>query len=266
MKNIVLLGAIIGDMIGSIYESRHRKVETKNFKPLFDEEYCHFTDDTVCTIAIAEWLLKGGEAKTYLKKWARKYPHAGYGKGFKAWFQSDEDTIVDSWGNGSAMRVSPCGFVSESLDETLEIAKQSAMNSHAHTEGIKGAQATAACIWMARHGKNKNEIKEYVEKKFDYDLSRDLSDIKKTYTFSSWCQTSVPESIICFLQSDSYEETVRNAVYLNGDTDTMAAISGAIALAYYDDIDKSLIENTLKKLPNEMIDIIMEFNDKFLKN
>lgn len=261
MNTNPLMGAIIGDMVGSIYESKYRNVKDKDFN--FLDDRCHFTDDTVCTIAIADWLVKGGDVRDFLRKWARKYPHAGYGKGFKSWFMGEEKNYkIDSWGNGSAMRVSPTAWVSESLEETLDLAKQSAEWTHNHEEGIKGAQATAAAIWLARHGKTKAEIQEYISDKFDYDLYRSVDAIKPHYTFSSWCQTSVPESIICFLEGTSTENAIRNAVWLNGDTDTMAAISGSIALAFYDDISEDIVKEVRRRLPKEMLEVIDAFDKK----
>lgn len=263
MKNI-LYSAIIGDVIGSRYEGRSKKAETIDFQ-LFQED-SHFTDDTVCTIAIADWLINGGDVRSYLRRWARNYPHAGYGKTFKKWFMEDEtNEKMDSWGNGSAMRVSPVAWVSESLEETLELARQSAEWTHNHEEGIKGAQATAACIWLARHGKTKDEIKEYIESNFGYDLSRTFNDLLGKYSFSSWCQTSVPESIICFLESDSYGNAIRRCVLLNGDTDTMAAIAGSMAAPFYEGIPEFMVNIVKNRLPKDMVAVIEQFDKKFAK-
>lgn len=262
MKNI-LMGAIVGDVVGSTYEGRNHIAKDKNFT-LFESSN-RFTDDTVCTIAVADWLINGGDVRKYFRKWCMKYPHAGYGKSFKAWFMNKEtDEKMDSFGNGSAMRVSPVAWVSDSLDETLNIAKASAEWTHNHEEGIKGAQATAAAIWLAKNGRTKNEIKKYIEEHFGYSLDKTVEQLKNDgYKFSSWCQSSVPESIICFLDSNSYEETVRNAVYLNGDTDTMAAIGGSIAMAFYGGVPEFMINIVNDRLPNDIKDVIEVFDKKF---
>lgn len=262
--NNILLGAIVGDFVGSRYEGRRNHAQDKNFT-LFDVDN-RVTDDTIMTIAVARWLIDKGDIRDFLRGWGNKYPHAGYGKSFKAWFQSPKtDVKNDSWGNGSAMRVSPTAWVSEDLEETLDLAKKSAEWTHNHEEGIKGAQATAACIWLARHGASKDGIKKFVEERFGYDLNRTLDEIKKTYTFSSWCQTSVPESIICFLEGTSYEDTIRNAVWLDGDTDTMAAISGSIAAAFYGGVPEEMAKYVLAHISDDLKKTVMEF-DKFVEN
>ncbi|GHU71972.1 hypothetical protein FACS1894184_19400 [Clostridia bacterium] len=229
-----MLGAIVGDIVGSIYEFRGAAIKTKDF-PLFSEK-CRFTDDTVMTFATAEALTQGGTPEHFTnayKKYATLYPRAGYGKGFRQWAFSDDRQPYNSYGNGSAMRVSPCGWYFSDYDETLRIAETSAAVTHNHPEGIKGAQAVAAAIYMARNGKDKQEIKNVIMSGFKYNLSRALNDIRPRYRFDSSCAGSVPEAITAFLESESFEDAIRNAVSLGGDSDTLAAIAGSIAEAYY---------------------------------
>ena len=190
-----LLGAIAGDMIGSPYESRRWRIKTTEF-PLF-QRFSRFTDDTVLTVATMDCLLHGGkDYAAFYKKYARKYPDAGFGKQFKGWMYADNSLPYNSWGNGSAMRVSPVGWAFGTLDETLAAARASAEVTHNHPEGIRGAEAVAACIFLARNGKTKDEIREYVENTFGYDLRRTCREIRPTYRFDSSCQGSVPEAML----------------------------------------------------------------------
>ena len=256
----LLLGGIAGDIIGSIYE--FNPVRFKDFE-LFKSNST-YTDDTVMTIANAEWLLSKGVLMDIMRKYGHKYPGAGYGGMFYDWLKSRCPKPYNSFGNGSAMRVSPVGWAFDTLEETLEAAKQSAEITHNHPEGIKGAQATAACIFMARTGKSKQEIKEYVETKFGYDLSRTCNEIRPTYQFNESCQGTVPESIIAFLESTDFESAIRLTVSLGGDADTMGAITGAIAEAYYNVIPEHIKNEVLKRLPEEFINILGEFYNRFI--
>ena len=227
-----MLGAIIGDIVSSVYEWNN--IKTKDF-PLFSEK-CFFTDDTVMTVAVADALLNGGTTDNFIdsmKKFGRLYPNSGYGGRFGSWVLSDEREPYNSWGNGSAMRVAPCGWFAKSLDEAETLAEKSAAVTHNHPEGIKGAQATAAAIYLARDGMKKDKIKDYIESKYKYDLSRTLDEIRPVYRFNETCQETVPEAIIAFLESSSFEDAIRNAISLGGDSDTLAAITGSIAEAYY---------------------------------
>lgn len=244
----LLLGGIAGDIIGSIYE--FNPVRFKDFE-LFKSNST-YTDDTVMTIANAEWLLSKGVLMDIMRKYGHKYPGAGYGGMFYDWLKSRCPKPYNSFGNGSAMRVSPVGWAFDTLEETLEAAKQSAEITHNHPEGIKGAQATAACIFMARTGKSKQEIKEYVETKFGYDLSRTCNEIRPTYQFNESCQGTVPESIIAFLESTDFESAIRLTVSLGGDADTMGAITGAIAEAYYNVIPEHIKMKYLKGCPKSL--------------
>lgn len=256
----LLLGGIAGDIIGSIYE--FNPVRFKDFE-LFKSNST-YTDDTVMTIANAEWLLSKGVLMDIMRKYGHKYPGAGYGGMFYDWLKSRCPKPYNSFGNGSAMRVSPVGWAFDTLEETLEAAKQSAEITHNHPEGIKGAQATAACIFMARTGKSKQEIKEYVETKFCYDLSRTCNEIRPTYQFNESCQGTVPESIIAFLESTDFESAIRLTVSLGGDADTMGAITGAIAEAYYNVIPEHIKNEVLKRLPEEFINVLGEFYNRFI--
>jgi len=227
-----LLGAITGDIIGSVYEWDN--IKTKDF-PLFDKN-CHFTDDTVIAIAVAEALMNGGSCGDYvnaMKRLGRMYPNAGYGGNFGYWLFTDDSSPYNSWGNGSAMRVSPVGWVFDSLEATENAAKISADVTHNHPEGIKGAQATAAAIFLARNQTPKENIKQYIEKTYNYDLSRTLDEIRPAYKFDVSCMGTVPEAIIAFLESNDFEDAIRNAISLGGDSDTLAAITGSIAEAAY---------------------------------
>lgn len=259
-KGNLLLGAISGDIIGSVYEFRPFKETTF---PLFCDS-SEFTDDTVMTVANAEWLLSGDSLFGIMQDLGNRYP-AGYGGMFWEWLHAYDPQPYNSWGNGSAMRVSPIGWAFETLEETLEAAKQSAEITHNHPEGIKGAQATAACIFMARTGKSKQEIKEYIEDYFGYDLSKNCDEIRPTYQFDETCQGTVPESIIAFLDSTDFESAIRLAVSLGGDADTMGAITGGIAEAYYGDVPEHIRKEVLKRLPNEFIEVMQKFYQKFVK-
>lgn len=257
----LFLGAIAGDVIGSVYEFRPYK--GNDFKLFLDSS--EYTDDTVMTVANADWLLTGDSLLGIMQDYGNRYPTAGYGGMFYSWLKSRDPKPYNSWGNGSAMRVSPVGWAFDTLEETLEVAKQSAEVTHNHPEGIKGAQATAACIWMARKGKSKQEIKEYVERVFGYNLNRTCDEIRMTYQFDESCQGTVPESIIAFLESTDYESAIRLAVSLGGDADTMGAITGGIAEAFYGGVPEHIKNEVVKRLPAEFIDIMQQFYERFIE-
>lgn len=268
-----MYGAILGDIIGSPYEGE--EAYTKDF-PLFRKR-SHFTDDTVMTIAVAETFLNAnGGLKTLrrtgldifdvvptvliesMQKWGRKYPHAGYGGKFKEWLYQENPRPYNSYGNGSAMRVSPVGWVHNRVNWTEALARWTASVTHNHEEGIKGAQSVAVAICMARMGNSKKEIKDYIENHFGYDLSRTIEEIKPEYYFEVSCQKSVPESIIAFLESEDFESAVRNAIWLGGDADTQAAIAGSIAEAFYG-IPEDLIAECRDRLPDDMLEVLDKF-------
>ena len=258
-----MIGAIIGDTVGSRFERRGNRIKTKDFDLITEE--CSFTDDTVLTLATADCILNDPTLNytQYYMKWGQKYPRCGFGGMFVNWMYSDNNEPYNSFGNGSAMRVSPVAYAYETLNEVLEAAKNSAEVTHNHPEGIKGAQSTAAAIFMARRGFLKSEIKDYIEETFNYDLSRTTDDIRQWYGFDVTCQGSVPESIICFLESDDYVDCIRLAVSLGGDSDTMAAIAGSIAEAFYKEIPSWLEDVTKSKMTKEMLKVFNDFNAKF---
>lgn len=254
-----MIGAIAGDIIGSYFEAFPTK--EADF-PLFHED-CRFTDDTVLTLAVADWILNGGDLVDQLHDYFEAYPQAGYGMSFIRWAGYKQREPYNSWGNGSAMRVSPIGFAFDSLDTVLVKAKERAEVTHNHEEGIRGAQATAAAIFMARDGQNKSAIKAYLQAQFGYDLNRTIADIRPGYSFDVSCQGSVAESIISFLESTGYEHAVRNAVSLGGDADTMACIAGGIAEAYYDGVPEPIRKKTFEILDKQLAAIANDFVARF---
>ncbi len=260
MKGII--GAISGDIIGSIYE--FNSIKTKDFE-LFNRR-SEFTDDTVMTLAIANWLVEDKTSKDVLiknlKRFGNEYPNAGYGGMFKKWLRQDNPDPYGSWANGSAMRVSPCAWVADSLEEAQDLAYQSAAVTHDHPEGIKGALATCDAIYLARIGAEKDEIKDHIETRYEYDLDRSVDEIRQTYSFDVSCAGSVPESIICFLEARDFEDSIRNAVSLGGDADTQAAITGSIASAYWD-VPKNISFKAIHRLDYRLLGVFIDFEEKF---
>ena len=262
-----MYGAILGDIIGSPFEF-DRGDKTKDFK-LFSRR-SHFTDDSVMTLAVCEALLKVGQDVTVkeiedavissMQSWGRRYPHAGYGGYFRRWLTARHPEPYNSYGNGSAMRVSAVGWLYDSLEKTRTVAKATANVTHNHPEGIKGAEATASAIFMARNGSSKEEIKKYIENEFHYDLNRTLNEIRPGYHMDETCQKTVPEAIIAFLEAKDFEDAIRNAVSLGGDTDTLGAITGSIAEAYYG-IPEWLITECRKRINKDMRIVLDDFND-----
>ncbi|MDR0957381.1 MAG: ADP-ribosylglycohydrolase family protein [Candidatus Nomurabacteria bacterium] len=264
MKQLKCVGALIGDIIGSTYEFDHTQ-QFYDFK-LFNGKNSFFTDDSVMTIATMDKLLNGGTYTEKYQKWGRKYPDCTYGVKFAEWLESDNPKPYNSCGNGSAMRVSPIGWFYDELDDVLEEAKNSSIVSHDHLEGIKAAQAVASAVFLARKGKKKSEIRQFISEKFGYDLSPMITDLQANYEYSELAQKSVPESIICFLDSTDFEDAIRLAVSLNGDTDTMAAIAGSIAEAHYrKEIPDKIYKTAMTYLSDEFIAMIEEFNKKIPK-
>lgn len=262
-----MYGAILGDIIGSPFEF-DRGDKTKDFK-LFSRR-SHFTDDSVMTLAVCEALLKVGQDATVkeiedavissMQSWGRRYPHAGYGGYFRRWLTACHPEPYNSFGNGSAMRVSAVGWLYDSLENTRTVAKATANVTHNHPEGIKGAEATASAIFMARNGSSKEEIKKYIENEFHYDLNRTLNEIRPSYHMDETCQKTVPEAIIAFLEAKDFEDAIRNAVSLGGDTDTLGAITGSIAEAYYR-IPEWLMTECRKRINRDMRVVLDDFND-----
>jgi ADP-ribosylglycohydrolase len=252
-----MIGAIAGDMIGSPYE--HSPIKTVAF-PL---QVADFTDDTVLSVAVADAILQGRDYGPSIQFFARQYPNLPYGGSFWHWIWDPNCLPYYSYGNGSAMRVSPVGFAFESIDTVMDQARRTAMVSHNHPEGIKGAQATALAVFLARKGEDKTCIRKQIEKWFAYDLSRCLDEIRPGYTFNVTSQGSVPESIIAFLDSQDFESAVKNAVSLGGDADTMACIAGAIAQAYYKAVPDEIIAQVRQKLPPVLLAVVDRFGEQF---
>lgn len=254
-----MIGAIAGDIIGSVYE--HNNVKTKGF-PLFSA-HSRFTDDTVLTVAIASAVLAGGPYRDPLLELGRRYPHAGYGRTFRAWLRSADNQPYNSWGNGSAMRVSPIGFAFSDQEEVLRQARLSAEVTHNHPEGVKGAQAVALAVYLARTRRDKAVLREEVTRLFGYDLDRTLDSIRPSYAFDVSCQGSVPEAIIALLESDSYEDAIRNAVSLGGDSDTIACIAGGIAEAFYGGVPPHITRVVRETLTDDLWNVVEAFYAKY---
>ena len=250
-----MIGAIAGDIIGSVYE--HRQIKTKDF-PLFDS-FCNFTDDTVLTLAVADAILSGKQYVDSVRRFGRRHPYVGYGESFIHWLHTPNAGPYNSWGNGSAMRVSPVGFAFTTEDEVLAQAKATAEITHNHPEGIKGAQATALAVFLARMGGDKESIRSRIVDQFEYDLNRTVEEIRPTYHFDISCQGTVPEALIAFLDSESYEDAVRNAVSLGGDSDTLACITGGIAEAFYHDIPGDVVAKVKELLTPDLWAVTEEF-------
>lgn len=257
-----MLGAITGDIIGSAYEFEAHK--TKDF-PLFTDQST-FTDDTILTVAVANVLLHGGSYTEAFKNYYRRYPHpsGGYGACFQVWAASTDSQPYNSWGNGSAMRVSPVAYVHQELELVLKAAEETAVITHNHIEGIKGAQATAAAIFLARQGQSKADIKQYVETQFGYDLNRSLEQIRPSYRFNESCQETVPEAIIAFLESTSFTDAIRNAISLGGDADTLTCITGGIAEAFYGEVPGVIADRVWGLLPDDLKTVIVQFRATYM--
>jgi ADP-ribosylglycohydrolase len=258
------LGAIAGDIIGSVYEGKlaWQSARTPHFRPLFHPK-SRFTDDTVLTVAVAESILRGGDLVDLFKDYARRYPWAGYGGTFRQWAASEDREPYQSWGNGSAMRVSPVGFAYDSVAEVLLRAKWTAQVTHDHPEGIKGAQATAAAVYLARTGSDKEQIRDYVERKFGYQLDRTIDELRPRFEFDVSCRGTVPPAIRAFLDSTDYEDAVRLAVSLGGDADTLACIAGGIAQAYYGGVPPEIRGRAMESLDEPLRAIVEEFEARF---
>ncbi len=227
-----MLGAVIGDIVGSPYEGKGRKIKTKDFR-LFGP-YSRFTDDTVCAAAVADILMHDRPPAQTMQRWCRQYPGRGYGGNFGKWIYSSDPAPYDSWGNGSAMRVSPAAFLNkDSLSNALAASDKVTRITHNHPEGIKGARATTHAIWLAFNDVEPQEIRSEIVSTYGYDLSKSVDEIRPDYFFNESCQETVPQAITCALESTSFEDAVRNAVSLGGDSDTLAAIAGPIAEALH---------------------------------
>lgn len=261
-----MLGGIIGDIVGSIYEFHN--IKTKDF-PLFSER-CGYTDDSVLTIATAQWLLDGGsqsDSGNYYFRYAFNYPHpnGGYGSGFYKWVGRAENGDFSpyySCGNGSAMRVGPVGWAFDNEEDVLKAARYSAEATHNHPEGIKGAQATARCILLARDGWEKEDIRFAIEEEFKYNLAFTCDSIRDTYQWGSTCQDTVPQAIVAFLDGVDFEDCIRNAISIGGDSDTLACITGSIAEAYFG-IPKEIYDKGMEYLNPHFKNVVQEFEAKY---
>lgn len=277
-----MLGAIAGDIIGSMREKRnHVLYRLGKMTPFADTAmkreiehtkredfdlfggYNNFTDDSVMTLAVADAILNHKPYGTTIKAYGRRFPDRGYGGRFQKWLKSDDMEAYNSYGNGSAMRVSPVGFAFTTLEEVLAEAKASAEVTHNHPQGIEGAQAVAAAVFMANQGESKDTIRDYLSETFEYPLTDTIEDIRPTYKFDATCEGSVPESIIAFLDSKDYEHAIRLAISLGGDADTQAAIAGSIAQAYYKKITAEIVQKVKATLGTELWQLTVDFQEHF---
>ena len=254
-----MLGVIAGDVIGSRFEwDPIKTIEFPLLHPL-----SRFTDDTVLTVATAWAILEGRSFKEAYLDFGRRYPNAGYGGSFHTWLGAEDPQPYNSWGNGSAMRVAPVGLACTDIGSVLREAERSATPTHNHPEGVKGAQATALAVFLARHGAPKEDIRKEIAGRFGYDLDRTTDEIRPSYSFDVSCKGTVPEAILAFLESADYEHAVRLAVSLGGDSDTLAAITGGIAHAYYNRMSDEIVSQVREKLPEEFLETIDRFETTF---
>lgn len=254
-----ILGALLGDVIGSVHErSATKSTDFRLWTPK-----SHPTDDSVLTCATADAILAGIPYDRAYRDWARRYPHAGYGGTFRKWFATDDAGPYGSWGNGSAMRVSPIGVAMDTIDDVMREAERSAIVTHDHPEGVKGAQAAALAVFLARTRTPKDDIRRELATRFGYDLSRTIDEIRPTYRFDVSCQGSVPEALIAFLESEDTEHAIRLAISLGGDADTQAAIAGAAAAAWDGSVPEPLALELWRRLPDDMREVIEAFAERY---
>ncbi len=254
-----MLGAIAGDIVGSVYE--RGSIKTKDFV-LFSSR-SHFTDDTVLTVALADSIMTGRSYAENMRRYYKWYPQAGYGGSFRQWATNPELGPYNSWGNGGAMRVSPAGFAYDDLDTVLNKAREFTEITHNHPEGVKGGQATAAAIFLARQGRTRDEIKVYIEYEFGYDLNRCVDEIRPTYQFDVSSQGTVPQAVRAFIDSSGFVDALRNAVSLGGDSDTLACITGGIAQAFYKGVPEDVQLRVYSALDDRLSDITRQFMERY---
>ncbi len=254
-----MIGAIAGDIIGSVYE--YQPIKTEAF-PLFGEG-CSFTDDTVLTVATADAILEGCSFGDRYRHWGRRYPDRSYGSLFRQWLRADDPAPYGSWGNGAAMRVSPVGLAAESLEEALRVAEHSARATHDHPDGIRGAQAVAGCVFLARTGVDKAGLRGFLEGRMGYRLGMTLSELRPKYRFDATARGSVPQALTAFLESDGFEDAVRKAVSLGGDSDTQAAMAGAVAEPFYGGVPDEIWKRALGRLTCELGAVVARFYARY---
>jgi ADP-ribosylglycohydrolase len=248
-----MIGAIIGDIVGSVYEFDN--IKTKDF-PLFRDD-SQITDDTVCTSAVADIILNDKDPVEAMVYWCRKYPGMGYGDRFTVWFDLPWQEPYGSFGNGAAMRVSPAAFLAPSIQYARKLATTVTEITHNHPEGMKGALATTDAIWMAFNGATPEEIRSHVQAAYGYDMNRTVDSIRPTYKFNESCMGTVPEAIICALEAEDFEDAIRNAISIGGDSDTLAAITGAIAEALFM-IPDDICQEALRRVPDDLREVILQ--------
>lgn len=250
-----MIAAIAGDIIGSVHERANiKRTDFTLFKT-----HSRFTDDTVMTLAVADCLLNRKPYAATFREYGRRYPDRGYGGMFRKWLADDAMGPYQSFGNGSAMRVSPVGFAMRTLDDVLSEARATALPTHDHPEGIKGAQALAVAVFLARRGAEKRKIRDEIEDRFGYDLRRRVATIRPGYSFDVTCQGSVPEAIIAFLDSDDVESAIRLAISLGGDADTLACMAGAVAQAFYKQVPEAIVTGVEQRLRPELWQLLQDF-------
>lgn len=254
-----MLGAIAGDVIGSVFEWDN--VKSKDFPLLTPESF--FTDDSVLTVALAEAILAGADYGQVMRAYYRRYPDAGYGGRFREWALSEVPAPYSSWGNGAAMRISPVAYAHGTMEEVLVQAERFTSVTHDHPEGVRGGQATAAAIFIARQGGSKSDIRRFVQDRFGYDLSRTVDQIRPTYEFDESCQGTVPEALICLLEASDFEDAIRNAISIGGDSDTLACIAGAVAEPLFGGVPKPIASAVLGKLDGHLRRVTMEFMARY---
>lgn len=251
-----MLGAIAGDIVGSIYE--HANIKTKDF-PLFGPG-CRFTDDTVLSVAVADCLLNQGDFAQTLRAYTRAHPRRGYGAMFRRWALSDDLPAYGSWGNGSAMRVGPVGFAAGHEDEALALAARSSAVSHDHPDAVAGAQAVALAMWLARAGAEARTIRREIAARFGYDLAPSVDEIRPHYRFDVSAAGTVPQAITCALEATGYEDALRNAISIGGDSDTLACIAGGIAEALFG-LPDDIAETARRYLTDDLLAVVDRFSD-----
>ena len=253
-----MLGAVAGDIIGSIYE--HNNIKSKDF-PLFGPN-CAFTDDTVMTLAVADCIMQRGDFAEYLRAYGRRYPDVGYGGLFLKWVNSDDAPAYGSWGNGSAMRVSPAAYVGRNVKEVRILAGRTASVTHNHPDAVNGAKAVATAIWLANHEAGPDEIRDELSKRYNYDLTRTIDKLRSVSDFDVSCRGTVQSSLICALNSTTFEDAIRNAISIGGDSDTLACITGSIAEALHG-IPRDIAEKTVSYLTGDLAQVAINFRKRF---